>query len=42
MMRPYHWGLVDGWLDPESPPRIVGARIAHACCASDASILAWK
>jgi hypothetical protein len=41
-MSPYHWGLVDVWFDPESPQRIVDTRNAHVCCASDASILAWR
>ena len=42
MMSPYHWGLVDGWFDPESTQRIVDIRIAHVHCASEASILAWR
>lgn len=30
MMHPIHWGLVDGWFDPECPQRIVDPLLIHA------------
>jgi hypothetical protein len=42
MMHPYHWGLVDGWFDPECPQRIVDSNIAHVYCPAAATILGWK
>jgi hypothetical protein len=30
MMHPVHWGLVDGWFDPECPQRIVDPFLIHA------------
>ncbi len=42
MMHPYHWGLVDGWFDPECPQRIVDLRIAHVYCPAAETILGWK
>ncbi len=42
MMHPYHWGLVDGWFDPECPQRIVDPDFAHALCPAATTILGWK
>ena len=42
MMHPYHWGLVDGWFDPECPQRIVDLRVAHVYCPAAETILGWK
>jgi hypothetical protein len=42
MMHPYHWGLVDGWFDPECPQRIVDLHFAHALCPASTTILGWK
>lgn len=42
MMHPYHWGVVDGWFDPECPQRIVDLHFAHALCPAAATILGWK
>ena len=42
MMHPYHWGLVDGWFDPECPQRIVDPAFAHCLCPAEATILGWK
>lgn len=41
MLSPYHWGLVDGWFDPESPQRIVDSALAHVYCAAATTILGW-
>ena len=41
MLSPYHWGLVDGWYDPESPQRIVDTHLAHVYCPAAATILGW-
>jgi hypothetical protein len=30
MLHPIHWGLVDGWFDPECPQRIVDPWLIHA------------
>jgi Stress responsive A/B Barrel Domain len=30
MMHPIHWGLVDGWFDPECPQRIADPWLIHA------------
>jgi hypothetical protein len=30
MVHPVHWGLVDGWFDPECPQRIVDPMLIHA------------
>jgi hypothetical protein len=30
MVDPVHWGLVDGWFDPECPQRIVDPMLIHA------------
>jgi hypothetical protein len=30
MLHPVHWGLVDGWFDPECPQRIVDPWLIHA------------
>lgn len=32
MNHPIHWGLVDGWFDPESPECIITARVCHSFC----------
>ena len=42
MMHPYHWGLVDGWFDPEFPQAIVDPKVAHVYCPAAATILGWK
>ena len=42
MMHPYHWGLVDGWFDPECPQRIVDLVVAHVYCPAAETILGWK
>ncbi|MCE2389901.1 MAG: Dabb family protein [Proteobacteria bacterium] len=41
MLSPYHWGLVDGWFDPECPQRIVDTRLAHVYCPAPSTILGW-
>jgi hypothetical protein len=41
MNHPYHWGLVDGWFDPECPQRIVDSALAHVYCAAPATVLGW-
>lgn len=33
MIHPIHWGLVDGWFDPECPQRIVAPFLIHAAFA---------
>jgi hypothetical protein len=33
MIHPIHWGLVDGWFDPECPQRIVDPLLIHAAFA---------
>ena len=41
MLSPYHWGLVDGWFDPECPQRVVDTHLAHVYCPAAATILGW-
>ena len=40
MMSPHHWGLIDGWFDPEMPRQIVDLNLAHVYHATDRSVLA--
>ena len=40
MMSPHHWGLIDGWFDPEMPRQIVDLDLAHVYHATDRSVLA--
>ncbi|MCY3911097.1 MAG: Dabb family protein [bacterium] len=40
MMSPHHWGLIDGWFDPEMPRKIVDLELAHVYHATDRSVLA--
>ena len=40
MMSPHHWGLIDGWFDPEMPQQIVDLNLAHVYHAADRSVLA--
>lgn len=40
MTHPIHWGLVDGWFDPESPQRIVDPFLIHAAFAIREAIIA--
>lgn len=40
MMSPHHWGLIDGWFDPEMPQKIVDLELAHVYHATDRSVLA--
>lgn len=42
MLSPYHWGLVDGWFDPECPQRIVDTHLAHVYCPAAVTILGWQ
>ena len=42
MLSPYHWGLVDGWYDPESPQRIVDTNLVHVYCPAATTILGWN
>jgi hypothetical protein len=39
MTHPIHWGLVDGWFDPECPQRIVDPFLIHAAMPIQASII---
>ncbi len=40
MTNPIHWGLIDGWYDPESPTRIIDiVCIVHAALAIDEAII---
>ncbi len=41
MVSPYHWGLVDGWFDPERPQQIVSPALAHVYCPAASTILGW-
>jgi hypothetical protein len=41
MVHPYHWGVVDGWFDPECPQSIVEPALAHVYCPASESILSW-
>ena len=40
MMSPHHWGLIDGWFDPEMPRKIVDLDLAHVYHATVRSVLA--
>ncbi|MCQ3809644.1 MAG: Dabb family protein [Acidimicrobiia bacterium] len=40
MMSPHHWGLIDGWFDPEMPQQIVDLDLAHVYHDTDRSALA--
>ena len=40
MMSPHHWGLIDGWFDPEMPRQIVDLELAHVYHPTDRSVLA--
>ena len=40
MMSPHHWGLIDGWFDPETPRKIVDLELAHVYHATTRSVLA--
>jgi hypothetical protein len=40
MLDPIHWGLVDGWFDPECPQRIVDPFLIHAAFAIDKAVIA--
>ncbi len=40
MMSPHHWGLIDGWFDPETPRKIVDLNLAHVYHATTRSVLA--
>lgn len=40
MMSPHHWGLIDGWFDPEMPRKIVDLNLAHVYHTTDRSVLA--
>ena len=40
MMSPHHWGLIDGWFDPEMPRQIVDLELAHVYHVTDRSVLA--
>jgi Stress responsive A/B Barrel Domain len=39
MINPIHWGVVDGWFDPECPQRIVDPFLIHAAFAVDESVI---
>lgn len=39
MMHPIHWGLVDGWFDPECPQRIVDPFLIHAAFAIEETVI---
>lgn len=41
MSHPYHWGVVDGFFDPECPQRVVEPELAHVYYAAERSVLAW-
>jgi len=40
MLAPVHWGLVDGWFDPECPQRIVDPFLIHAAIPIDGAAIA--
>jgi hypothetical protein len=40
MTSPIHWGLVDGWFDPECPQRIVDPHLIHAALDIDRPVIA--
>ena len=42
MMTPYHWGLVDGWFNPEHPEAVVDVWLAHVFCTATESVLSWS
>jgi len=42
MSHPYHWGVVDGFFDPECPQRVVETELAHVYYAAEQSVLAWS
>jgi Stress responsive A/B Barrel Domain len=39
MTHPVHWGLVDGWFDPECPQRIVDPMLIHAALAIEEPVI---
>jgi hypothetical protein len=39
MTHPIHWGLVDGWFDPECPQRIVDTLLIHAAMDIDEAVI---
>jgi hypothetical protein len=39
MLHPIHWGLVDGWFDPECPQRIVDPLLIHASIDITAAVI---
>ena len=39
MTHPVHWGLVDGWFDPECPQRIVDPMLIHAAMDIRGSVI---
>jgi hypothetical protein len=39
MTHPIHWGVVDGWFDPECPQRIVDPLLIHAAFAIDRQVI---
>ncbi len=39
MVHPVHWGLVDGWFDPECPQRIVDPMLIHAAMDIDGPVI---
>jgi hypothetical protein len=39
MVHPIHWGLVDGWFDPECPQRIVDPFLVHAAFAIEGALI---
>jgi hypothetical protein len=41
MLHPHHWGVVDGWFDPECPGRVVDDVLAHVYCPAASTILGW-
>jgi hypothetical protein len=39
MIHPIHWGLVDGWFDPECPQRVVDPFLIHAAMPIDTAVI---
>jgi hypothetical protein len=39
MTHPIHWGVVDGWFDPECPQRIVDPLLIHAAFVIDRQVI---
>jgi hypothetical protein len=39
MVHPVHWGLVDGWFDPECPQRIVDPMLIHAAMDIEGAVI---